>query len=218
VSVDVHALTGAYVLDAVSEHELRMFERHLTDCESCVGEVAGLRETAARLGLAAALDPPAHLRPAVLSRINRVRQGPRPVAARVFAAAAAVLLVVAAVLGVAVVRQSGALTDSRQDTAAMATVLRADDATVARADGVTLVVSHRQDRLLLLAGALPPAPDGRDYQAWVVAGRYRSVGLITPGGHAIAAAGGAGRVALTLEPDGGSDQPTTTPFLTIPVP
>jgi anti-sigma-K factor RskA len=218
MTVDVHALTGAYVLDSVPEHELRQFERHLTDCESCAQEVSELRETAARLGVAAAVDPSSSLRSAVLNRIHRARQGPKIVAARIFAAAAAALLVVATALGVLVVRHSQVLEDSQQDTMAMATILQADDARVARKDGATLVVSHDQDRMLLLSGALPPAPEGQDYQAWVVDDRYRSLGLITPNGHITADVGGAEHVAVTLEPDGGSPQPTSTAFLSITVP
>lgn len=51
IRADVHALTGAYVLDAVSDVEHAEFERHLTRCETCAQEVAELRETATRLAL-----------------------------------------------------------------------------------------------------------------------------------------------------------------------
>ncbi|MGH3762579.1 RskA family anti-sigma factor, partial [Actinophytocola sp.] len=49
-NADVHALTGAYVLDAVSDDERAVVERHLGDCGACRQEVAELRETATRLG------------------------------------------------------------------------------------------------------------------------------------------------------------------------
>jgi anti-sigma-K factor RskA len=154
----------------------------------------------------------------VLNRIHQVRQGPRPVAARIFATAASILLVVATALGVLVVRQSQNFKKSHQVATAMATVLRADDARVVREDIATLVVSHDQDRMLLLSGAFPSAPEGRDYQAWVVDGQYRSIGLIIPNDHMITEVGGAERVALTLEPDGGSPQPTSKVLLSITVP
>jgi anti-sigma-K factor RskA len=79
----LHALSGSYVLDALSEPERESFERHLQHCALCTDEVRGLRETAARLGLAKTLDPPPQLRPRVLSAAYRTRQLPPPVAERI---------------------------------------------------------------------------------------------------------------------------------------
>ncbi len=73
---DLHALSGSYVLDALSEPERDSFERHLQHCSLCEDEVRGLRETAARLGLAKTLDPPPQLRPRVLAAAYRTRQLP----------------------------------------------------------------------------------------------------------------------------------------------
>ena len=73
---DLHALSGSYVLDALSEPERDSFERHLQHCSLCDDEVRGLRETAARLGLAKTLDPPPQLRPRVLAAAYRTRQLP----------------------------------------------------------------------------------------------------------------------------------------------
>jgi anti-sigma-K factor RskA len=76
---DLHVLSGSYVLDALSEPERDSFERHLQHCPLCEDEVRGLRETAARLGLAKTLDPPPRLRPRVLAAAYRTRQLPPPV-------------------------------------------------------------------------------------------------------------------------------------------
>ena len=76
---DLHALSGSYVLDALSEPERESFERHLQRCSPCEDEVRGLRETAARLGLAKTLDPPPQMRPRVLAVAYRTRQLPPPV-------------------------------------------------------------------------------------------------------------------------------------------
>src|SRR5580658_2451994 len=75
---DSHVLSGAYVLDALGESERDSFERHLQHCPLCEDEVRGLRETAARLGLAKTLDPPPQLRPRVLAAAYRTRQLPPP--------------------------------------------------------------------------------------------------------------------------------------------
>jgi anti-sigma-K factor RskA len=79
---DLHVLSGSYVLDALSEQERDSFERHLQHCALCGDEVRGLRETAARLGLAKNLDPPPQLRARVLAAAYRTRQLPPPVAER----------------------------------------------------------------------------------------------------------------------------------------
>ncbi|HET8600823.1 MAG TPA: zf-HC2 domain-containing protein, partial [Segeticoccus sp.] len=46
---DIHALSGAYAVDAVDEVERARFERHLTVCADCRAEVASLRAAAAEL-------------------------------------------------------------------------------------------------------------------------------------------------------------------------
>jgi len=73
---DLHTLSGAYALNALPEQEQRLFEEHMARCEACLIEVRGLRETAARLGLAAAETPPPALRSRVLGRIAEIRQEP----------------------------------------------------------------------------------------------------------------------------------------------
>ncbi|MET7439499.1 zf-HC2 domain-containing protein, partial [Streptomyces sp. NPDC005568] len=56
-TVDLHTLTGAYALHALSEDERGAFERHAADCEACTEEVRELTETAARLALAVSAVP-----------------------------------------------------------------------------------------------------------------------------------------------------------------
>src|SRR6201999_4677820 len=63
---ELHTLTGSYAVDALPPDELDEYERHLTHCGACAAEVRGLRETAARLGLAAAERPPAPMRDRVM--------------------------------------------------------------------------------------------------------------------------------------------------------
>ena len=79
---DLHVLSGSYVLDALSELERDSFERHLQHCPLCEEEVRGLREAAARLGLAKTLDPPPQMLPRVLAASYRTRQLPPPAGER----------------------------------------------------------------------------------------------------------------------------------------
>jgi len=71
-----HVLTGGYALDAFSGPEREAFEHHLRGCASCQAEVRGLRETAARLALAAAVEPPMRMEQRVLAAAYRIRQLP----------------------------------------------------------------------------------------------------------------------------------------------
>ena len=48
-SADIHALSGAYAVDAVDDIERAEFERHLATCADCREEVAGFRATAEQL-------------------------------------------------------------------------------------------------------------------------------------------------------------------------
>jgi hypothetical protein len=78
-------------------------------------------------------------------------------------------------------------------------------------------IEPESGRLILYAHNLPPVPDGRTYQIWVIVDdRHRSVGLFASDiqGEAKYDAGrlpdldGPVKVAVTLEPEGGAPQPT----------
>jgi anti-sigma-K factor RskA len=78
-------------------------------------------------------------------------------------------------------------------------------------------IEPESGRLILYAHNLPPVPDGRTYQIWVVVeDRHRSVGVFTSDslGEAKYDTGrlpdldGPVTVAVTLEPEGGAPQPT----------
>jgi anti-sigma-K factor RskA len=85
----------------------------------------------------------------------------------------------------------------------------------ARAELVTL----EGDRAVLVAEDMPPVPEGKTYQIWVIKGDTpRPSGLFEPKGGSIAAVvekpvEGADAVAVTVEPEGGSKKPTTDPML-----
>lgn len=241
MTADIHALTGAYALDAVSDGERTEFERHLADCESCAQEVGELRDTATRLALAATEEPPPAMRARVLAQIGSVRQLPpettvvplrrrdrRPLALRMTTMAAAVLLVVAVALGVLVVRQNQQLDDTRAQADGMSRILRAGDAQVLSLDEgdtgrMTVAMSRSLDKMLLLGEDLPDPPTGHDFQVWSGRdGKMVSAGFLDPSnGEALLALDGIGdtdQIAVTVEPDGGSEQPTTPPVMSVDLP
>ena len=73
---DVHALSGAYAIDALDDLERAQFERHLADCADCRAEVASLQEASALVGETSAMTPPPQLRERVLASIGTVRPLP----------------------------------------------------------------------------------------------------------------------------------------------
>jgi len=126
---DQHTLTGVYALDALdTAAEVARFERHLNRCDSCTGEVRGFRETATRLAMAVAQQPPPTLRAAVMADVARTRQAPaaderarharrlpRPtLLPRLAMAGAALALVAAVILAVVVVNKNSQLSQTQQ--------------------------------------------------------------------------------------------------------
>jgi anti-sigma-K factor RskA len=240
-TADIHALTGAYALDAVSGEERAEFERHLAECESCAQEVRELRETSARLALAAAADPPPALRANILDQIRTVRQLPPEttvvplrrrdrgkLAVRLSSMAAALLLVAAVALGVIVVRQNEQLDRSRAQAAEMAEILRAGDAQVVTQDQggkgrMTVAMSRSENRMLVLTAELASPPPGKDFQVWTEhGGEMISAGLLAlENGEALLEIndiGGASAIGVTEEPEGGSAEPTLPTIMLVTLP
>src|SRR5215471_12173544 len=77
---ELHALAGAYALDALDGAERERFERHLRRCPACEREVAGFAATAAALAAATAAEPPLGLKERVLTATAVTRQAPPEVA------------------------------------------------------------------------------------------------------------------------------------------
>ncbi|MFI0452933.1 anti-sigma factor domain-containing protein [Actinomadura sp. 6N118] len=234
-SETIHALAGAYALDALSEIERRRFEAHLGECDACDREMRGLRATAARLGTAAARTAPPELRDRVLTAISRTRQE-RPRAARwrggpalpprLLAVAAAACLLVAVALGVVTVRAEDRLDRAEARQRQVESVLTASDArtvtAAVRTGGRgTVVISRRADRAVVIMTGLPAAPPSRTYELWLLgAGAPRPAGLTATGSGPIVVdgIGAAAGIGITVEPEGGSPQPTTDPVFAAALP
>jgi len=219
---DIHALSGAYAVDAVDDIERASFERHLASCPTCRAEVASLREASALLADAATTTPPPELRDAVLSGITRVRPLPPvtvggPVHRRKWFPA----LVAAVVL--ALVGVGGAVWQPwRDDTSVQVSVtdqvLQDPDAerfTQELPNGATATVvrSAKVDRAVLVTEDMPPPPDGKVYQLWYQSPsrHMTSAGLMPDGADTALLEGNANDAVgagMSLEPAGGSDQPT----------
>ena len=91
-----------------------------------------------------------------------------------------------------------------------------------RSGGTATLVSTGQDTVFAAQGLPLPGPS-RAYQLWVVspAGATESVGVLQPDAlgrleQDVRALAPGESVALTVEPAGGSEKPTTMPLVTLP--
>jgi anti-sigma-K factor RskA len=239
---DPHALTGAYVLDALEDGERDRFERHLRRCQSCVAEVRGLRETATRLAMAETLQPPAAMRQQVLASAARTRQLPpltdqQPERAprtiwlpRLAVAVAAVSLIGVVLLGIAQFTTQHRLDSAQARNQAIAAVLAAPgvrimSGTTSASGTVTVVVSRQQGKMIVTSAGLPALPASKVYELWLMGpSRTRPAGLL-PAAKAgrtepllASAPLTSDRIGVTVEPAGGTARPTTTPILIMTVP
>ncbi len=230
-------LTGAYALDALDDVERVRVERHLRECAECRAEVTSFAETTARLAAGVAVPPPVSVRDAVLAEVGRTRQlspasgpshrrGGPAVAARWLAGAAALLLAVGVGLGTAAWQWRDEARQAQQAASGLQDVLAAPDRQVVDVEfpqGRGTVVAAGQDVALVTQDVPGPGED-LAYQMWFVAeGDIRSAGLLEPtgGGQWWAEASGlrsGDAVAVSVEPAGGSTQPTTDPVMVAPIP
>jgi anti-sigma-K factor RskA len=195
---------------------------------------AGLRE---RILLAASTTPqPHHSRPDGVVELDRRRRPPPRWTQRLTAAAAAMLAAAVAGLSYTVANLTAELTEvenaseQAQRTAdQLSDLLAAPDAEMATAEAVDgasgrVVASQLRGEAVFIADGLPAAPPGHTYQLWLIDGSGpESVGLFAPNvdgrvTHLIAAdIADAVAVGVTIEPAGGSAQPTSDPILAIDI-
>jgi len=241
---DLHALSGAYALDALEGGaEFERYTRHLSRCPSCASEVRGFREVATTLAFAAAAEPPPELRAQVLTAATRIRQLPpevkthaRPRRARVpwvpwlSGAIATAGIAVAVIFGLAQAHTQHELNLARAQNQAIALVLSTPQVKLlthtTTAGGVaTVVLAADRHQLVVTTSGLPALPAGKVYQLWFIGPKnIVSAGLLptaTSGLTSPVLASGlvhGDKLGLTVEPAPGSAQPTTTPILDLTLP
>jgi anti-sigma-K factor RskA len=234
-------LAEVYALDALSDAERGQVDAAVAAASAAESaeftrRVREARETMAELSAATATEPPERLRSGILAAIAADRPDaaapPIDLAARrsrrrlrtvVLAAAAAVVIAVGG--GVVATRL---LTDEPAPTAEQ--VLAADDVrtssgAIEGGGTATVVYSKDADAGVLVMNNVTPPTEGTVYQMWLV-GRDNAM---TPAGTMDATAvapsttavlngiSGATALAFTVEPPGGSTQPTGQPFAQLPL-
>jgi anti-sigma-K factor RskA len=209
---DIHALAGAYALDAVNDLERVAFDRHLAGCEACSFEVAELRTAAARLADSTWSAAPPRLRDNVLKQVSHTRQT-RPGTAerfvaqdvatpgrwrrRLIAVAAVSLLTVGVGAGTFLVEeqrvhsatnQSALAAANQREMAQIRDVMAATDARLRQVPvkgggRISVVYSAGQNAAVaMLAGLNQPAAN-RAYELWLVKDKQPAKAWVLAAGH-----------------------------------
>ncbi len=238
---DIHALSGAYAVDALDDDERVEFEEHLAVCAECRAEVASFRETGALIAETEAVEPPASLRAGVLVRDQpdppaparddaRRRSGSsrsvrRAVRRRLLpqllaAAAAVVLLAAGAVLWHPWQQHDG--TDLATQILNAPDAMRVTENLPGGQGELTLVRSASLKRAVMIGDHVPAAGSGKTYQMWYQQPGQPmvSAGLMTDTDEPTVLSGDAATAvaaAVSVEPAGGSKEPTTKPVALFPL-
>jgi len=202
---EIHELSAAYALDALDADERQAFEEHLAHCAECQETVAAFQDTATSLAHGVeAQDPPPGLRTRILDEARGERENVVPLrprwALRATGGVAAVAAILAIVFGVWAASLHNELGDRPQAFS------------LSGADGQLVVTPDRSGALIV--NGLPPAPEGKTYEAWVIQNDTpQSAGIFAGGGEQTAfaltrAVPEGATVAVTIEPAGGVDAPT----------
>jgi Anti-sigma-K factor rskA len=223
-------LATPYALNAVSDEERADIDRRVTAAPSPVAaaftdEVRAVRATMAVVSATTAIDPPAHLRAAVLASIGPVdARNLRQISWRTatLVSAAAAIVVGAGAFGAGVL-----LRPPTTSTVAEQVLAAPDVQTVSRplANGTaTVMFSHDRNAGVLVMNNVPPPSPGSVYQMWLLgANGPKSAG--TMGTAAVAPSttatlvnlGSSKSLAFTVEPGTGSLQPTTPILAELPL-
>lgn len=221
---DVKAALGAYVLGSVPPEEVRSIRTHILACDECMAEADELAQAAESLSFTVdpVVPPPGFTRN-VLELVAQERTGATTLAAPRRRWRPLVVLWYAAVVVFAAVMASVAL-DAREDADSnrrLATaLLGASEGFDLRGEpGVVAKVVAADRGAVFVAKGLEELPSDRTYQLWfmkddvpVSAGTFDvSEGVaVLRTSHSPGAFDGA---AVTVEPSGGSSQPTTEPVI-----
>ncbi|MEZ0342029.1 anti-sigma factor [Mycobacterium sp. pV006] len=225
------SLATPYALHALTDAEIADIDRQLADttpdiAESFSSEVRAVRETMAMLASVTATEPPAHLREAVLGRItdDNVRALPRSRrrSSAVLGAAAAVVIGLGA-LGVGYALRPAANPTTAEEVFAAPDV-RTISGEVPGGGTATVVFSREREAGVLVMNNVPPPQPGTVYQMWLVgpdgpsSAGTMDAAAVAPSTTAVLPDLGSSRtLAFTIEPAGGSTQPTSPAFAELPL-
>ena len=216
---------AVYALGALPPAEAQRVREHMATCPQCQEEYAQLTAAATAVGLAAetsgnaATCPSTLLKPRIMRLVRADAAKPaeivKPKAKPVWPA----YLVAAACLAFALITSAWNLAlNGRLNSQAQVTEKHY---VIASGEIVT-----RGDRIYMAMRSLPAPPPGKVYQAWTLAkGEKRVAPSVTfvPDVHGTTLvalpvdASSLAAVAISVEPEGGSKQPTSKPIAVVPL-
>lgn len=220
-------LAVVYALDAVSDAERRDIESRVAGADPEVAaafdrETAAVRETMALMSAATATEPPARLRERLLDAVAAESAPPAaPVSLDerrnrrrnfLLSAAAAILV---AVGGFAVVTQLQDETATTSEQVFAAEDVRTTSGEIEGGGVATVVYSKEADAGVLVMNNVAPPAEGSVYQMWLITpAGPESAGImdaeaVAPSTTAVLeGVGHSTALAFSVEPPGGSTQPT----------
>lgn len=220
-------LLPAYALGSLDADEAGYVEEHLLSCWICRAESSTFQDVAEQLSFAAPAEVPStHLKERLLQRVQAVRPQPRVPAQTtrrpwlerllpIWGLASLGLIIALAAFTLSLWQRLNHLEFITAPGGMRAIPLSAVDAT-SDATGF-IIVSGNGDNGALVVDGLPPLDADRQYQLWLIRDGERTSGAVFStdeenyGGTRVRVAGSLleySAVGITIEPTGGSSQPT----------
>ena len=226
-------LKDAFVLGALPEEERREFEEYLASHPERQAEIDELGAVAGLLALSPQeQEPPPELRRSIMAVVEAEAERPRArsglarmrefLGVRTLALGAAALLVIGLFSWNMILQaqiqdlQSQARSPKAPQDGRLVALESSGAARQAKAE-VMILDNHRA---VLMAEDMPPVPEEKTFQIWVIENDVpRPGGLFEAREEWVVTSveiplDGADIIAVTVEPEGGSPQPTTDPMLT----
>lgn len=234
---DFMDLATPYALHAMPQAESDLIDRQLADAPELIArafadEVRAVREVAARMSAATAVEPPEHLRVKLLAAISRETTAPLPAIPAdperrnwrsIVLSAAAALIVGLVVVGIGwAIRPEPKPTTAEQVFAAKD--VRTVSGDIPTGGTATVVFSRERNAAVLVMNNVAPPESGTVYQMWLVgadgaqSAGTMDAGAVSPSTTAVLPdIANSNALAFTVEPGSGSAQPTTPVFASLPL-
>jgi anti-sigma-K factor RskA len=214
---DLLELATPYALHAVSDAERVDIDRQLAAAPTAVAsafgdEVRVVRETIAMISAVTEVEPPNHLRAAVLAGVQTDTARRSRWRTAVLAAAAAIVVALAAFGAGVALRPTPTPPMAEQ-------IMAAPDVRTVSADvaggKATVMFSRNRNAAVLVMNNVPPPSQGTVYQMWLVgdkgpvsAGTMDTAAITPSTTHMFTDLKNSSMLAFTVEPGEGSPQPT----------
>jgi anti-sigma-K factor RskA len=220
-------LKDAFVLGALPEEERREFEEYLAAHPERQADIDELGAVAGLLALSPQeQEPPPGLRRNIMAVVEA--EAERPGAGSGLARMRGFLDVRTLALGAAALLVIGLLSwnlllqtqirDLQSQASHDSRLVALEGSGAARQAKVEVMILHNE-RAVLMAEDMPPVPENKTFQIWVIENDVQKPGGLFETGEEWVVTSietpldGADIIAVTVEPEGGSPQPTTDPML-----